>query len=119
MNAPAIVRSVRSFLLILPLLSLFFCTGCEAIEFHHFPTHYYRVHVTNVRGELVADWIAEGKVWRTFENTYRFRAVERITAPPYSQYIRYPEGRHMEISGSNIIVTPCGTPLWRYEGEHD
>jgi hypothetical protein len=65
----------------------------------------------------VSDWIAEGRVVRT-EVGYKFHAVERDTAPPYPQSIHYPEGRKMEISGPNLIVRPCGQPLWLYELRH-
>lgn len=105
-----------------PLFLLLFFTlfaGCESAPIVLHPWHkgYRRVRVTNPRGELVTDWIAVGKVWRTAANTYHFRAVERDTAPPYSQEIHYPDARPVEVNGANILVTPCGKPLWLYDLE--
>jgi hypothetical protein len=78
---------------------------------------YRRVRVTNPRGELIADWIAQGHVWRT-ERGFRFRAVERLSAPPNMISVRYPQGRMVEAAGPNITVARAGTPLWIYEMEH-
>jgi hypothetical protein len=72
---------------------------------------YYRVHVTDPRGKLIADWVADGHVKR-IEGGYRFRAVERISGPPWPKHIRYPHGRVVEASGPNIVVTRCPKPLW-------
>ena len=88
--------------------------GCADPWSRVIPPAYYRVRVTNPRGELVADWVAVGFVART-ETGYRFRAVERLSAPPHMQSIRYPEGRQVEASGPNIIVARCPEPLWLYE----
>jgi len=77
---------------------------------------YSTVRVTDIEGRLVAEWVAEGCVLR-IENGYKFKAVERVSGPPFPQVMRYPLGRHMEISGPNIVVTRCGKPLWLYHLE--
>jgi hypothetical protein len=112
----AIVCTVRFFPILFSLAALFALAGCEAGLNGH-SKHYRRVHVTNPRGELIGDWIAVGRVWRTEENGYRFRAVERISAPPNSEDVHYPDGRMVEVSGPNMVATPCGKPLWLYELE--
>ena len=73
----------------------------------------HRVRVTNLRGELVADWVAEGAVTRTARG-YQFRAVERTSAPPYMMTTQYPHGRRTEVSGANIVVTPASKPYWLF-----
>jgi hypothetical protein len=112
---------VRISLLLPALLALVCFAACEdvppIVTSHHRPETYYLVEVTNPRGELVADWVAEGHVWQTAAHYYRFRAVERNTGGPYPQQIRYPDGRFEETSGANIHVIPCGKPLWLYESD--
>ncbi len=73
--------------------------------------NYRKVTVTNLRGEPVAEWIAEGNVWRAGEG-YRFTAVQRICPPPYVTNVHYPQGRRVQISGPHITVGPCGKPEW-------
>jgi hypothetical protein len=116
-----ILPPVRFSLLFSLFLPLVFLAGCvtPVIEMHYHPHDYYLVQVTNPRGEVVTNWIAEGKVWQTWEHYYRFRAVERNTAGPYPQQIHYPDGRYEETSGANIHVTPCGKPLWLYESDNE
>jgi hypothetical protein len=111
---------VRFFPLLLPILALVTLAGCESPAIVTHSTHhktYRHVTVTNPRGEFVAEWTAVGSVTRTNSNAYRFRAVQRISAPPYSEEIHYPEGRLVEITGPAIIVARCGKPLWLYEYE--
>jgi hypothetical protein len=96
--------------LLLALGLLFFGAGCAFLDDYSTET-YYRVLVTDPRGHLIADWIAKGHVHR-IETGYRFRAVERLTAPPWPKLIRYPRGRIVEASGPNITVTRCAKPLW-------
>ena len=71
------------------------------------------MRVTNLRGELVSDWVAEGRVART-ERGYKFRAVERVSAPPYMTVTQYPHGRRTEVTGANIVVTPASKPYWLF-----
>jgi hypothetical protein len=96
-------------LLLLVLLALLL-PGCVWHDVHS-GGHYYRVCVTDPRGVLIADWIAEGWVLRTGFG-YRFRAVERFSAGPWPQVVRYPHGRRVETSGPNIVVSPCPKPEW-------
>ncbi len=76
------------------------------------------MHVANPRGETIADWIAKGSVFPTRENEYKFEAVERFTSGPHKQDIHYPYGRKVVADGPNMIVSPCGEPLWLYEGRY-
>ena len=101
---------------LLPLLALSVLLlgplGCASDP--GFPSSlYYRVRVTDPRGHFIADWVAQGFV-RSTERGYRFRAVERQTAPPFPETIRYPLGRIVEANGPNILIQRCGEPLWHY-----
>ena len=76
--------------------------------------HYRRITVTDYNGALVAEWIAEGNVPRRGDG-YRFKAVQRTSAPPYVTTSHFPQGRKVAISGPHITVAPCGKPDWLYE----
>jgi hypothetical protein len=78
------------------------------------PPRYYLVQVTDLRGHLVANWVAHGYPIRT-DRGYRFEAIERFSGPPFVQQIHYPEGHRVEIGGANIVITRCGEPQWHYE----
>ncbi len=106
MKLPRLVTLV----LLLPLLLLSGCVGDRYIGVRR---DYSRVRVTNPRGELIADYIAEGRV-RGTERGYAFYAVERTTSTPYMMTIRYPRGRWIEVAGPNILVTRSGKPEWLY-----
>ncbi len=103
--------------ILFPILALALFAGCEApaVISHPWPKTYRLVRVSNPRGELIADWIAVGSVNRAEGNSYRFKAVERISAPPNSEDIHYPEGRLVTIYGPTMIVSRCGKPQWLYE----
>jgi hypothetical protein len=75
---------------------------------------YYKVRVTDPQSYLVAEWIAEGEVRRHREG-YRFKAVQRVSAPPFSIRSRYPQGRTVYAVGPHIVVQPVGKPHWLYE----
>jgi hypothetical protein len=77
---------------------------------------YRKVRVTDLKGNLIADWIAEGGVWRHGKG-YRFKAVERKTGGTHPVELRYPQGRKVIVGGPNIVVMPCGKPQWLYEIE--
>jgi hypothetical protein len=111
-----IFSTVRLSLFLLPIVAFALFTRCESIS-HPWPKNYRSVRLTNPRGELITEWTAVGHVARTEDNGYRFRAVQRISAPPYPEEIHYPEGRIVEINGPTIIVHRCGKPLWLYEYE--
>lgn len=111
----AIVRRVTLSRILVLLVAVLLISGCSSTLEKRSgpPQYYYRVRVTNLRGELVADWIAEGRVTRT-ERGYRFRAVERTSAPPYMTATQYPHGRRIEVTGANIVVTPASKPYWLF-----
>jgi hypothetical protein len=113
-----IVRRVKFSrpVLIAFLLPLLLLPGCQSyFERKHGPLKkYYRVRVTNPRGELVADYISEGKPSRT-ERGFVFKAMERTSHPPEQLTLRYPHGRRIEVAGPNIVVARSGKPLWLYE----
>jgi hypothetical protein len=113
---PVIVRRVKfSRLLLLSLAVLLLASCASYFERSNAPYRkYYRVRVTNVRGEIVADWVAEGRVAKT-ERGYAFRAVERTSAPPFMTNTRFPHGRKVSIGGANIVVTPADKPYWLFE----
>lgn len=107
---------MKSFRLI-PFLVLcaLILAGCASGPIATASKHYHRVRITNPRGELVAEWIAIGHVWRTGTNGYRFRAVQRVSGPPFMQLSRYPDGRVVDVNGPNIHISTCGAPLWIYD----
>jgi hypothetical protein len=72
--------------------------------------------VTNYRGELVADWIAEGPI-RKMDNGFHIKAVQRTSAGPGAQTTRYPNGWYTFVNGPHIVYWDCGKPLWLYRFE--
>jgi hypothetical protein len=104
-------------LLFLPLLLVMCSCQCFYWDEYDGPYRkYYRVRVTDPRGGLIADYIAEGCVHRN-ERGYHFHAVERTSQQPYQKTIRYPRGRFIDAAGPNIVVTRCGKPLWLFQME--
>jgi hypothetical protein len=98
------------------LLAVLFLSGCATSYTSNVFTRnqvYRKVRVTGVEGDLIADWVAEGHVWR-YGKGYRFKAVERRTGGAYPQRFTYPQGRKVIIDGPNIAVMPCGKPEWLY-----
>lgn len=110
------VRRVKLPRLVIPVLLLPFLllSGCQTDRYLSVYRKYYRVRVTNPRGEFIADYIAEGSVRRT-ERGYVFKAVERTTPTPYMVTNQYPRGRRIEAAGPNIVVTQSGKPEWLYQ----
>ena len=111
-----IVRAVQISRLLSLLLAVALLSGCATSYTNNiFTRHrlYRKVRVTDPEGRLIADWIAEGGVWR-YGTGYRFKAVERQTGSPHPQFIHYPQGRKVIINGPNIVVMPCGKPEWLY-----
>ena len=104
----------------LPLLALaLFSTGCTVWDRSSVLTRepvYRKVRVTDLQGRLIADWVAEGRVW-SYGKAYRFNAVERLTGGPYPVLNKYPHGRKVIVDGPNIVIFPTGKPLWLYEIE--
>lgn len=100
---------------ILPLIALLLSfTGCATSYTSNIFTrnHTYRtIRITDLQGRLVANWTAEGRVWRNGRG-YRFRAIERICGGPEQIVSRYPHGRKVIVDGPNIVVLPAEKPKW-------
>jgi hypothetical protein len=105
---------------VLPLLALaLVSTGCTVLDRANVLSRepvYRKVRVTDLHGVLIADWVAEGRVW-SYGKAFRFNAVERRTGGPYPVLSKYPQGRKVIVDGPNIVVFPTGKPLWLYEIE--
>ena len=84
------VKSLR-FSLVVGLAVL---TGCQSLPFT--APHYTHFRVTNYRGELIADWTAEGDYGRVGP-AYKIKAVERIV------------GR---LTPRRLIIRTVGGRLW-------
>jgi hypothetical protein len=105
------VKLLRLFILLTLVLTL---SGCVTTRRSNFITRhnvYRTVRLTDYQGHLVADWLAEGWVWR-YGTGYRFLAMERLSGGPYPMRTRYEYGRKVIINGPNIVVTPCEKPEW-------
>ena len=110
-------RAVNRPRLIFSLLAAFALSGCATSYTNNIFTrnrNYRKVRVTDLQGRLVADWIAEGNVWRQLPG-YRFKAVQRTSGGTYPIVSKYPQGRNVYVNGPNIVVMPCGKPQWLYE----
>jgi hypothetical protein len=101
---------VKSFRFLLPAAVLAL-SACQALPLYS--SAYTHFRVTNYRGDLIADWVAEGS-YRRFGDAYEIKAVERTSGPPLSQTTRYPNGWRTVINGPHIIRTPTGKPYWLY-----
>jgi hypothetical protein len=91
-------------------LALALLAGCEAPS----PTgkiKYTKLTVTDVRGDLIAEWVAEGRVKKT-DLGYDIQAVERKSGPPYSVSMRYPNRRFASVVGPNIVLEEVEKPDW-------
>ncbi len=103
-----------SFLL---LAGVLFVTGCQSprADSKGSQTEFTKFRVTNYRGDLIADWVAEGKYQKTDRDGYLIKAVERTSGPPYSQTTRYPNGWNTTVAGPHIIHWLCPKPRWLAE----
>ena len=72
---------------------------------------YTRLRVTNPRGQVIADWVARGKVTET-ETGYRITALQRTDGYPYPVTARYPDGWRVTVVGPNVHRWPCAQPIW-------
>ena len=101
---------------LLPILALALVfSGCAYMNTPFTRSRMYRkVHVTDLQGHLIADWIAEGYVW-SYAPGYRFRAVERRSGGPIPVVSRYPNGRDVKVVGPVVVVMPCEKPQWLTE----
>ncbi|WP_157447622.1 hypothetical protein [Chthoniobacter flavus] len=91
-------------------------SACEHAPYGH--DTFTKLRVTNVRGELVAEWIARGYI-TPLERGYGIDAVERRTAPPFATVAHYPDGWRTTAVGPNIHHWRCPKPLWLAEYEGD
>jgi hypothetical protein len=105
---------VKSALRVALLILVLTVAGCHTAADTTSATQYMKLRVTNYRGELVADWIAEGPVQKT-DNGYRIKAIERTSPPPGAETTRYPNGWNTFVNGPHIVRWPCGKPLWLYQ----
>ena len=102
---------------LLPLISCAFAFvlgGCATSYTSNIFTrnrYYRKIHITDLQGYLVADWVSEGPVWR-YGPGYRFKAIERDAGGPIPIVSRYPHGRKVIVNGPNIVVMPCEKPEW-------
>ena len=100
---------------LIPLLAVLLCAGCVTpLGRSKLSQNYRKITVTDYTGNLVAEWVAEGNVWRRGAG-YRFNAVQRISAPPFVTTSHFPQGRKVLVTGPHITVGPCGKPDWLYE----
>jgi len=97
-NHPATFRAVKY----LSLLATLALTGCQTF------TH---ISVTDLQGDPISDWVAEGRVRKVPEG-YLIKAVERRTPPPYATENRYPNGRVATVVGPNITLQEIEKPDW-------
>ena len=99
---------MKCFRSLVVLTSVLAVIGCQTTK------RYTKFRVTNYRGELVADWTAEGSI-RKVDNGYRIKAIERTSAPPHSETTRYPNGWITTVDGPHIVRWECGKPFWLYQ----
>ncbi len=106
------------------LLALALLAGCETTRTRKNPDadnddrKYTRLTVTDLRGDIVSEWIAEGRVKKA-DQGYTIKAVERHTAPPDPTHSKYPNGRISTVAGQNIILEDVEKPGWlrKLDGE--
>lgn len=110
MSALAIVHGVNFFRLLPLLAAALLLTGCA--------NSFTRFRVSNYRDEIIAEWVARGRV-QPIERGYRITAVERISGPPYRTLTRYPDGWRTNVVGPHIWRWRCPKPLWLAELEGD
>ncbi|HEY3898994.1 MAG TPA: hypothetical protein VGM54_10300 [Chthoniobacter sp.] len=96
------IRNVKSHYLIWALMALPLLSGCET---------YTELRVTNPRGELIADWIARGYIWK-LEDGWRVTAVQRKDGPPYPKTTYYPDGWRTTVVGPYVHHWHCAKPAW-------
>ncbi len=94
-----------NFLRLSLLAAVLIFNGCQT---------YTKLRVTSYRGDLIADWIAEGAVHKKGPS-YEIKAVERTSGPPFSQTTHYPNGWRTTVAGPNIVRWRTGKPFWLYQ----
>ena len=118
-RAAATVRAVKYLL----LLAFALLTGCETTRTKKDSDaddarKYTKLTVTDLTGDIVSEWIAEGRVKKA-DQGYTIKAVERRTAPPDRTESKYPNGRISTVAGQNIILEDVEKPEWlkKLDGE--
>ena len=116
-------RAAASFRVVKYLLLLAFAllAGCETNKTKGFDkdsSKYTKLTVTDLTGDVVSEWIAEGQV-KKCDQGYTVKAVERRTAPPDPTRSKYPNGRMSTVVGQNIILEDVEKPEWlkKLDGE--
>ena len=108
----------------LPLLAFALLAGCETTrtqknsDADNDDRKYTKLTVTDLGGDVVSEWIAEGRV-KKCDQGYLVKAVERCTAPPDRTSSHYPNGRISTVAGQNIILEDVEKPNWlkKLDGE--
>jgi hypothetical protein len=104
----------------LPLLAVVLLAGCETLQ-NNKEVEYTKLTVTDPSGQLVAEWIAEGRVRKAGsaagslkrpDEGYDIMAVERRTSPPHPLTLRYPNRRAATVVGPNIVLEKIEKPEW-------
>lgn len=85
----------------------------------HHSEKFTRIRASNERDELVAEWVARGRIVPLERGGFRITAVERITAPPYPTVTHYPDGWRTSVQGAHIWHWGCPKPKWLAELEGD
>ena len=118
-RAAATVRAVKYLL----LLAFALLTGCETTRTKkdsdaNDARKYTKLTVTDLSGDVISEWIAEGRVKKA-DQGYTIKAVERRTAPPDRTESKYPNGRISTVAGQNIILEDVEKPEWlkKLDGE--
>ena len=95
------------------ILAFVLLAGCETTrpDKDSSPKKYTRFTVTDPSGDLISEWIAEGR-FKKSDQGYEIHAVERHTAPPFPVTNQYPNGRHATVVGPNIVLEEIAKPDW-------
>jgi hypothetical protein len=76
-----------------------------------FGPRYTFFRVSDVRGEVITEWIARGWYFREGDG-YQIVAIQRTSGAPYSQTTCYPGGWRTKVNGPNIQRWPVAKPEW-------
>jgi hypothetical protein len=92
------------------LLAVVLLAGCETPQ-RKGRIDYTKLTVTDPSGDLIAEWVAEGRVRKAVQG-YDILAVERRTSAPHPMQLRYPNRRAATVTGPNIILEKIDKPDW-------
>ena len=107
---------MTSLKLLWPVTCALLLGACCSVPF--FSGNYTKFRATDPRGNLVAEWIAEGS-FKSVAGGFSIKAVERTSGPPLSQNTHYPNGWQTTVACPNIVYYRCGKPLWLYQIDHE